>query len=137
MVAKKNYKKRPAAKRRAWKGRKPHISRSLNDQKQYSSIVESVSYDASILANVPTNWTIGLGNLTRARLMARCFSFRIDEVSYKYTPRYNLFGEQAATSDSIPYAYRIMDRGNVKSMGARPMQFTKPVTVKYRLILCP
>ena len=86
MVAKKNFKKRPAAKRRAWKGRKPHISRSLNDQKQYSSIVESVSYDASILANVPTNWTIGLGNLTRARLMARCFQFfRIDEVSYKYT----------------------------------------------------
>ncbi len=136
---------RRVARRKLRIPKSPASMASLN----YAMITETAltqleSGATHLQANQPYIAQTSIASYVRARQVAACFKFyRLKKVIYEYTPDYNTYQAGAsATTETIPYMYYMMNRdgsdssgivlAQYRNAGARPVKFTKKITISYK-----
>jgi len=119
----------------------PRSSNALSGN--YAKTVESVIY-ISGLPNQLYNGIATLQDFERSAALAPSFQwYRITNLVYKYTPKFNNYTDPATggVSPTMPQFWRIMNRNGSFSatntaqlaiQGAKPIPFTKALVVKYK-----
>lgn len=107
--------------------------------KQMATIQETVEFD-DLKVNTISNMSFSLSQFDRASALAPSFKwYKATKVEWKLNPQFNLYSDGVAL-ESVPYMYTRMNRtqdslfiskDDLQSMGAKPVKFTSPRTLKY------
>jgi len=136
------------------KGMRPNKSKlGLNPavhNRNYATITET--YRAlvgggpatELSANTAYGASVTIAQYPRAQALARCFKFyRLKAVVFEYLPDANTYqGGSAATAETVPYMYYMMNRdasdqssttlAQFQAAGVRPIKFTKKIVIAYK-----
>lgn len=151
----KRRQKRPAKKgKRTMRGmRRPNKSKlGLNpavQNRNYACMTETYKAlvgsgpNTSLIANTPYIGSVSIAQYPRARALSRCYKFyRLKAVVFEYQPDANTYQAGTGAAETIPYMYYIMNRdgadsnalneAQIRNAGARPIKFTKKITIAYK-----
>lgn len=123
---------------------------SMSTTKQYATTIETVDYE-DISGNSGYSAQFTLNDFTRSPVIASQYRwYRAKKVEWIYQPYYNTFQEGATdTAAVIPHLMYVMNRNQtitvesgiitkqlLEEMGAKPIKFTRDLTVAYKPNWC-